>query len=399
MRTPRGRIIAAGLVLAVSVVCGCGGRGGVAGPVGSGSPAPEAVGSSSAGASGGPVPHGFIARDLTFVNPRTGWLLGTAPCSSPPCTSLVRTTDGGRTWVGVPAPRADLEPRGQSGCADRPCVRGIRFANASVGYAYGSTALYLTTDGGVTWARQPGQADAIEVAGGTALRVSHDTAGCPPGCVYQISTAPLATASWRPVAVPGPTLTGNAVQLLRTGHRAFLETYRNPAGGAGNAQATLLTSSDDGQRWTVRPDPCGTEAGQEADSQQLAVADDGSVTVLCRVRANGPDFVVTSRDGGNSFGPHHRTPGGANVNAVGAASASTLLVATTNGSTATLFRSTDAGASWDPVATAPDAARDGDGVAVLGFQNAQTGRWVPGSAAVLTSTDAGRTWVTYTFAS
>lgn len=374
-------------------------------PAGSPGPSASATGSlaagtetgaagSSAGAKppGGPVPAGFTAQDLTFVSANQGWLLGTAPCSSKPCTSIVRTTDGAHSWVGVPAPRAELEPGGQSGCdATRLCVRGLRFASSTVGYAYGSTALYLTRDGGATWVKQAGQADAIEVGDGTALRVSHDTQGCPPGCGYEVSTAPVGGGTWQTVTAPG-TLTGNAVQLLRVGHRAFLAVYRNPAGGAEDAQATLATSSDDGRHWATRSDPCGTEAGQEGDTTQLAVGPEGSLTVLCLVRGGGSGYVVTSTDGGANFGPHHRTPG-TYPDAVGAASPTILVVSTG----ATLYRSTDGGTSWSEVAHAPAPPPNNGGAGVIGFENAQTGRWVLGTAAVLTTTDAGHSWVAYQF--
>jgi hypothetical protein len=82
-------------------------------------------------------------------------------------------------------------------------VRGLRFANPNVGYAYGSTALYLTTNGGAAWSTRPGQADAIEVSNGTVLRISHDTEGCPPRCTYQVSTAAVGTTAWQPVDLPG----------------------------------------------------------------------------------------------------------------------------------------------------------------------------------------------------
>jgi hypothetical protein len=47
-------------------------------------------------------------HDLTFVSDDQGWALGTAPCSSNPCTSLVRTSDGGRSWVGIRPPVVGL---------------------------------------------------------------------------------------------------------------------------------------------------------------------------------------------------------------------------------------------------------------------------------------------------
>ena len=58
-----------------------------------------------AGPAGGPVPPGFIAASVTFISNSEGWVLGTAPCGSPPCTSVLRTRDGGRSWRGIPAPR------------------------------------------------------------------------------------------------------------------------------------------------------------------------------------------------------------------------------------------------------------------------------------------------------
>src|SRR5579859_5544624 len=41
---------------------------------------------------GGPVPAGFGPQSFTAISEYTWWLLGDAPCSSPPCTSIVRTT-------------------------------------------------------------------------------------------------------------------------------------------------------------------------------------------------------------------------------------------------------------------------------------------------------------------
>jgi len=394
----RAAAVVALLTLATTTACDSG----TAGQTASSTPASTSASTSAdanvAGPPGGPVPKGFVAKDLTFVGTRTGWLLGTAPCTVKPCTSIVRTTDSGRTWVGIPAPKAELEPNGPSTCTGRPCVRGLRFANPNVGYAYGSTALYLTTDGGATWSNRPGQADAIEVSNGTALRISHDTEGCPPGCMYRVSTAAVGTTAWTSVEVPGRQLIGNGVQLLRTGHRAYAGIYRNPSGGAGSAQATLLTSTDDGQHWTVQADPCGGSGDQEADSVQMAVADDGSLTVLCRLRVGGTaSFVVTSSDGGATFGARHPAPAGGIADAVGAADASTPLLAVATEATTTLYRAASAGASWIAARTVPAAAPIDGSLAVIGFEDARTGRFAPGTNEFLSTVDAGETWVTNTF--
>ena len=52
---------------------------------------------------GGPVPAGFTATSVTFVSAQEAFVLGTAPCSHVPCTSIVRTVDRGASWR---APRA-----------------------------------------------------------------------------------------------------------------------------------------------------------------------------------------------------------------------------------------------------------------------------------------------------
>lgn len=348
-------------------------------------------------APGGPVPAGFTATDFTSVSPGLGWVLGTAPCSTAPCTSIVRSSDGGKTWVGIPAPKAQLEEVGATGCSSGACVRGIRFASPEIGYVYGSTGLYLTKDGGQTWTKAAGQADAVEAGNGTVIRVSHDTQGCPPGCTFQISTAPIGSTAWQPSKVQGGTVMGNYVQLVRTGKLAFIQIHANPAGGAEEAHSSLLTSTDNGQTWTAHTDPCGTRNGTEADGEQLATGDDGSLSILCVPRGAGTQFVITSLDGGAHFRSQRDVTTGQLGDSLAAASGSTLIVAAENASAYTLYRSTDAGSTWKQVATAPGPQQGSGAPALIGFQNASVGRFATRVGAVLTTTDGGATWSTYTF--
>lgn len=93
----------------------------------------------------GPVPAGLAPRSFTAISDTTWWLMGNAPCSSPPCTSIVRTTNGGRSFVGIPAPRVAI-----SDASSLPGVSQLRFADPLDGFAYGSD-LYTTHDGGAHW--------------------------------------------------------------------------------------------------------------------------------------------------------------------------------------------------------------------------------------------------------
>ncbi|MBV8385976.1 MAG: hypothetical protein JO155_04195, partial [Acidimicrobiia bacterium] len=98
------------------------------------------------GPSGGPVPPGFLAASVTFISPSKGWVLGTAPCASPSCTSILRTTDGGATWKGIPAPKAGL----WNSADETATVRSLRFANDRDGFAFGD-GFWATHDGGAHW--------------------------------------------------------------------------------------------------------------------------------------------------------------------------------------------------------------------------------------------------------
>src|SRR5262249_1063887 len=128
----------------------------------------------------------------------------------------------------------------------------------------------------------------------------------------------------------------------------------------------------------------------------MAMASDGSVTVLCLERG-GPDpdstLVITSTDGGVTFGPPHATP--ATTWQVGAADATTLFAVTLGGGKNQLGRSDNAGGSWTLAATAPGTVPDG-AVApteVVFPVDAQNGFWLPGRATIFVTHDSGRHWM------
>ena len=346
----------------------------------------------------GPVPAGFTVHDLTFVSDEQGWALGTAPCSSKPCTSLVRTSDGGRHWVGIRPPVVGLV--GVDDCSTA-CVSNVRFATPLVGYLFGPQAFYLTTDGGATWQRQAGGAAALEIAENNVLRVpAGDGQGCFPGCPVSVQVSTIGGTAWRTVLALSSTQVGfdTGVQLSRTGGHAYLQVYGHVSGGASQAHSALYASADSGQTWADRGEPCPQVSPGEVDASALSSASDQSVTVLCTQRSGSASFVAVSTDGGRTFQPGKLLP---NLEIqVGSASSSTVFAIGSVGGRESLVRSVDRGLTWNVVAqsgpaTGTAAPRGG----FLGFESATTGRWVSLSdpRTVWTTSDGGATWVRYTF--
>jgi hypothetical protein len=140
----------------------------------------------------GPVPPGFGPESFTAIGTDTWWLLGTAPCSDPPCTSILRTDDGGHSFVGMPAPRTGR-------------VSQLRFANAADGFAYGSQ-LWVTHDAGAGWhqVRLGGAVTQLATAKGFAyalVRFGHKGAG-------RLERAPLGSDTWTPLTGAGSAYAG-----------------------------------------------------------------------------------------------------------------------------------------------------------------------------------------------
>ena len=156
---------------------------------------------------GGPVPSGFNPVSFTAISANQYWLLGEAPCSNPVCTSIVRTTNGGSSFVGLPAPVAPIVEAGGSTTTG---INTLRFADVLDGYAFATGqggAFWDTHDGGAQWS-QPGflsgrQLLAFGTGGGYALALvgSCQNGGCS-GVVLERS--PVGSDQWASVAVPVP---------------------------------------------------------------------------------------------------------------------------------------------------------------------------------------------------
>lgn len=348
-------------------------------------PSSSVAPSATASASTTPPPdnsvgvHNFVATDLTFVGTEDGWAIGNADCLVGPgtCQAMVRTTDAGKSWHSMPTPFDG--------------VTGIRFATDQTGYAYSDSGFAMTTNGGATWTRESGGAVALETFDNNVIRVQvSPPGGCPPGCRYTVSTAPIGSDSWAPATLSGGSYAGDGVELVRSNRDAYLLVFANPASGAGTAWSTLFSSHDDGASWTRHDDPCAVPADKEADSVAIA-ASPGGVTALCQVRAagTGRDFFVVSRNAGADFTAEPGTIPQFTADQI-AGDPTTVLAAAGTGA----YLSTNGGTSWQLI---PEISGK---VSFVGFESQTLGRIVTdGGRTIWTTTDGGTSWTPYTFPS
>jgi photosystem II stability/assembly factor-like uncharacterized protein len=302
----------------------------------------------------GPVPPGFGAESFTAIGTNTWWLLGSAPCSSPPCTSILRTDDGGNSFVGTPAPRTTQ-------------VSQLRFANAADGFAY-DTQLWVTHDAGASWhqVHLGGTVTEVATAGGFAyaiVRYGHKGAG-------RLERAPLGSDTWTTLTGAGSAYAG----LWAQGPDVLV--------GSGGG-ATLAVSRNAGVSFLQRPSP---SKGLPCTFQEPAT---GVVWAHC---ATGTESATwRSTDSGAHFTPVQGQPSAPNSAAFAAASAATAVLGAGK-----LYRTTDAGGHFS-VASGTQAVTAWQ---YLGFTDATHGVAIgyvgasptPDSERLYITTDGGATY-------
>jgi photosystem II stability/assembly factor-like uncharacterized protein len=289
---------------------------------------------SSVGPKGGPVPAGFTPYSATFVSPTDGWVLGNAPCTSAPCTSIVRTRDGGATWQGIPAPRTPIYD-GQQGSG----VNVLHFADPLDGWAAGDQ-LWATHDGGASWHQVKlapgGQVVNVETAAGTAYAMwvgpaSTVVYATAPGSDrwHAVLTAPLAAAPsalvvkgrdwylsdrdgvYHGVGANAPTrlanpCAGTSAALLAVADIAHLDAVCVLDGAAGTVRFQLYGTTDGGAHWTKAGGthfaPSGLDVMDDNGNGVLLLAATAGSSVLQRTTNDGASFTTALTVNGASTG-------------------------------------------------------------------------------------------------
>jgi hypothetical protein len=263
------------------------------------------------------LPSDFMPSSVTWDSLTTGWVLGPAGTAghcgaqqdSSICTSIAITHDGGQTWSGVPAPQTTD-------------VSGLRFLNASYGWAFGPE-LWATDDGGSQWHLVPTGTSSVpqlETVNGRAYALFADCRnidGNPDAACtsYTLKTAVAGGDDWKPVGgVPANLTGGSADYTQATGQAdsAILElagaTGTQPATGYLVApDGTLYAGPLDGSAWhQVATLPCapgpGTGGGGRPAALQLtpdgtSSSGESRLAMVC-YQAAGTTTVYVSNDNG-----------------------------------------------------------------------------------------------------
>ena len=343
-----------------------------------------------------PVPRGFVPMSFTAVSATHWWVLGSVPCGSRDCPAIVTTTDGGTTFQSLPAPGGPFGP----GLNSPPAAGSIRFADSSDGWVFGP-ALYATHDAGRHWTAisVPGQVTGLEPGLGAVFAVV--TPPAPPcartGTCTSSTPAPglwrvrPSSDHWSAGRAAGAVSGGLAVHGPSVWVINTMSIRDGPAIGTG-----LLHSADGGGHFALEPEPIPGIACS------YSPASDTVVWSYC----SGGHFmyVYLSADAGAHFtatGPGHAsqtTPNGYPNGSTLVAASPAMAVAASDLPGSPLIRTVERGTTWNVVQAPPDS----NGTwSLIGFTTPDVGYafWDHSAATYRTSTaqlwhttDAGATW-------
>jgi hypothetical protein len=341
---------------------------------------------------GRPVPARSSAASVTFVSTQTAYVLATAPCAHRPCTEILRTRNRGGSWVALPAPREAISrPNGRG-------LWGLRFVNASHGFAFGN-GLWETRTGGASWRRATAPNDYV-----AELEVTNrgELVALAASCQFPTSRCSALLTLYR------RRVTGGSWQVVTaTNGVAFDESiavHRSTVWVLAGTQ--LWVSTNGGRSFRLHGQPCAKKAnGLPA---QTSVADAGAHSyLLCTGQgflSHTVKFLYQTSGTRSSWRLRSKPPTPGDGGSLAAGSDQGIVIATASAAS-WLYLSRDAGRDWSTPLFFGDG---GEGWGDLGFTTATDGVVIHGPARTdggnanfpgqleLTN-DGGRTWHTAAF--
>jgi photosystem II stability/assembly factor-like uncharacterized protein len=213
---------------------------------------------------------------MSWLTPRTAYVVGAGTCSPKPCSDVVTTTDGGTTWSLAGSLPVQIASQGNP----KPLgVTEVRFASSDVGWAF-TPLLVQTTDGGQTWSREP-----IPGHGKQVLSLSANS----DGAYAVVSHCPWAEAPcgkslslWHTSTEAGAAWTRIPLELpdsVTADVAAYGDTVYVLDPLAGDGGTDLLYASTDGQTFAGRPIPCNN--ANNVGLIQVVATSATDVALLC----------------------------------------------------------------------------------------------------------------------
>jgi hypothetical protein len=257
------------------------------------------------------------------------WMLGTAQCltGSGTCGAIVRTADGGSSFVGIPSPPVSASD-----------VTQLRFANALDGYAF-DPELWETINGGTSWGRvgTPGRVTELEAADGEAYALRCTTASCQS---IELLRSPVGSLKWQGVSTP--VTLGYGAQFALSGPNLYVLSGKE-------RPLVLLYSADKAASFSKRVNPCVATLGGN-----VTAAADGSPTLWAACPTGTEAGAWLSNNGGATWRVAEPTEAGF-PNSLGLAAASSSVALAWPGHQvsmelpAALDRTPDGGKSYSAV--------------------------------------------------
>ncbi|MGH9104730.1 MAG: WD40/YVTN/BNR-like repeat-containing protein [Acidimicrobiales bacterium] len=336
------------------------------------------------GGPGGPVPSGFNPVSFTAVSDGEYWLLGSAPCSNPVCTSIVRTTDGGAHFVGIPAPAAPIDTGQSPGAPVHGAINTLRFADRNDGYAFDTNrggSFWDTHDGGQHWAQSSSLSGLSLLSFGTGGGYAFALVGtCQNGSCSDLAVerSPVGSDSWAKLQAPLPAGAEQVATMTVQG----ADLWFSMTTSANQPNQVLVAGSGSGSHFTTYTSPCGSGLAGTIDASSPSV-----VWAVCPTGMMAE--AERSTDGGAHWQP--MATGELENSALLAPASDTTAVLQPSGQ-GQLLRTTDGGSTWQPVTKGPSNGY----WAWVGFTDASTasGLWASGGSGnqLWRSTDGGATW-------
>jgi hypothetical protein len=355
----------------------------LAAAVGTASAAPASNGPSGAvrtGPHSGPVPRGFRVASVTFVSANDGWVLGTTKtCAHKPCTSVLRTTNGGRSWVGIPAPKYKMASSEGS-----PGLLRLRFADSLDGFAYGSQ-LWATHNGGSSWHRVrqvPGYITDLETSAGIVYAATTVTTSGK----QAIYAGPVHNDSWERVAgLPEAFGNGGLGDITLHGSAGWI------------ILGNRLYATQDDASWTKERFRCPADYGITS----VGAYSTRQITLLCvgdAALGSTAKVLYASSDGGARFTKVGTAPRGGDGGLLAEPTPRDVFVASASAAS-WIYGSTNGGRRWHNSLELGDG---GLGWNDFGFTTASQGvavegTSVAGSTHLWLTRNAGRSWRTVKF--